>query len=362
MNKSSIYKAIIYFADNLFWDLIIYIWYKQLLFQCVGSWTPFASKVLLWGILLASCLLGYIIKRMNDRDGNSIFLNLVIGYGTYTVLTYTQTNKIFIAVCISIALTISVIYALVLMCMKIEDGEEIRSVFYEKLCRIAFVVQKIFCVGFALIVVGLGVNTVFGPSGLKPSADVKVQSNLEEQSLANNIEEISQLEEDIWQDLSDQERLDVLQTVANVEQRYLGLPNELHVVACKLREGVGGYYSDTTHKIVVDLDELRNSSSWDVLNTICHEAYHSYQYRLVDVFNDSNSENQNLKMFRKISSYADEFDNYVSGDQSFNEYYCQNCERDARAYAEDAVDEYTARVYEYLIDKEYEEIFNDLEA
>ena len=54
------------------------------------------------------------------------------------------------------------------------------------------------------------------------------------------------LQEDEWEKLSAQERLDVLQTVANIEQRYLGLPNELNVGVANLDADILGYYTDQT--------------------------------------------------------------------------------------------------------------------
>ena len=93
------------------------------------------------------------------------------------------------------------------------------------------------------------------------------------------------LQEDEWEKLSAQERLDVLQAVANIEQRYLGLPNELNVGVANLDADILGYYTDKTHEIIVSADSLLYDSPWEVLDTICHEAYHSYQYRLVEALN-----------------------------------------------------------------------------
>ena len=64
------------------------------------------------------------------------------------------------------------------------------------------------------------------------------------------------LQEDEWEKLSAQERLDVLQAVANIEQRYLGLPNELNVGVANLDADILGYYTDKTHEIIVSADSL----------------------------------------------------------------------------------------------------------
>lgn len=205
-------------------------------------------------------------------------------------------------------------------------------------------------IGLALIMILSGVNILFGSTIMKSTVNTATQTNLSEQSLANNIEIIALLQDDTWCSLSAQERLNVLQTVANVEQRYLGLSNELNVGAANLREGVMGYYSDNTHEIVIDIDSLLNDSSWEVLDTVCHEAYHSYQHRMVDAFNDADENSKSLKIFHKASYYANEFNNYISGDEDFCGYYYQDCESDARDYAEDAVYDYYWRINEYLLE------------
>ena len=76
------------------------------------------------------------------------------------------------------------------------------------------------------------------------------------------------LQEDEWEKLSAQERLDVLQAVANIEQRYLGLPNELNVGVANLDTDILGYYTDTTHEIIVSAERLLNDSPWQVLDTL----------------------------------------------------------------------------------------------
>lgn len=187
---------------------------------------------------------------------------------------------------------------------------------------------------------------------MKSRVSAATQANVSEQSLSNNMETIARLREDAWGSLTVQERLDVLQTVANIEQRYLGLPNELNIGAANLDDGILGYYADQTHEIVLDMDSLLHGTSEEMLDTVCHEAYHSYQYRMADAFNEADESSKNLKMFRKANSYAREFENYVNGEKDFCGYYDQDCESDARDYAEDAVEDYCRRINEYLLENE----------
>ena len=150
--------------------------------------------------------------------------------------------------------------------------------------------------------------------------------------------------------------LNVLQTVANVEQRYLGLSNELNVGAANLREGLISYYYDQTHEIVIDIDSLMNDSSWQLLDSLTHEAFHSYEHRIVDAFNAADESIRKLRLFRNVDSYASEFDDYTSGQEDFYHYYNQSCESDAREYAESAVSEYKKRIDKYLLESAQERL------
>ena len=348
MKKENTLSKFGFIIENFIWILISMIWYKNVLFRCIGSHTFLESKLILWGILLTSCIIGSFLEMKNIRNRVSVFFNLVLGYGIYTVLTYIQIRQTLIISSLSVVTVSSIICAFLIMCRKIKNRKRFRKILCRRTLHVAFVTQRLLGIGLTLIMALLGVNILFGSTIMKSTVNTATQTNLSEQSLANNIEIIALLQDDTWRSLSVQERLNVLQTVANVEQRYLGLSNELNVGATNLREDVMGYYSDNTHEIVVDIDSLLNDSSWEVLDTVCHEAYHSYQHRMVDAFNYADENSKSLKIFRKASYYANEFNNYISGEADFCKYYYQDCESDARDYAEDAVYNYYRRINEYL--------------
>ena len=99
---------------------------------------------------------------------------------------------------------------------------------------VAFMSKKIVGMSLALIMGVSGASVLFGSSLLKSDVRPATKTNLSEQTIANNMDTILLLQEDEWEKLSAQERLDVLQAVANIEQRYLGLPNELNVGVANL--------------------------------------------------------------------------------------------------------------------------------
>lgn len=72
------------------------------------------------------------------------------------------------------------------------------------------------------------------------------------------------------------------------------------------------------------------------------------QHRLVDTYNAADENSKGLRIYRPAAQYGQEFSNYIDGDYDFCSYYYQDCEIDARDYAEDAVYDYYDRIFEYL--------------
>lgn len=171
-------------------------------------------------------------------------------------------------------------------------------------------------------------------------------------SLFRNIEGLSydrsRLDEDTWVQLSSREKLDVLQTVANIEARYFGLPHALNVISGNLEHNILACYNDQMHLITIDLHHLEYDSARSVLKSLCHEARHAYQHRLCDVYDGAAETQKTLLLFRSVQCFQQEFSNYVEGSDDPTGYYTQQCETDARAYADEATADYYARIHAYL--------------
>lgn len=291
------------------------------------------------------CLLGEILDTYGR---SSLQEKRIIVNGAYTVLTYWPIYPRLIKICLVAADILSLLYAALVLCRRIRSRKYALKIFCRRLGLVAFMSKKIVGMSLALIMGFSGANVLFGSSLLKSDVRPATKTNLSEQTVADNMDTILLLQEDEWEKLSAQERLNVLQTVANIEQRYLGLPNELNVGVANLDADILGYYTDETHEIIVSADSLLYDSPWEVLDTICHEAYHSYQYRLVEALDGADENSKNLRIFRKAYTYADEFTSYKDGSTDFCGYYTQDCENDARDYAEDAVSDYYWRIMDHL--------------
>ena len=347
MVDRSTMKANEYITKSVYWCLISMIWYKNLLFRCLPNTTYSTSRFVLWVMIFVSIIAcsGWLFK--NRRTGWSILKSLLFPYGFYTVFTYWKTFRVRIILVFLIASVISLLIGTFLMTRRINRRKKVKRIIKRRFFRCMVVTGDIITVAFAIIMIPVLLKGVFGMALFRPNTDSKIGNTAEEQTISFNIGTVTKLKEDEWKLLSTNDKLNVLQCVANIEAYHLGLPNELNVSAANLEVDTVANYSDAFHRISISLEHLENDTAEELLKACCHEAFHSYQHRLVDAYNESSEENKNLRIYKKVIRYADEFDSYLDGDDDFWSYYFQQCEKDARAYAEDAVRDYYSKIEEY---------------
>lgn len=339
-----------YIWDNLFYAVIGFIWYKNLLLRCLNDMSYGQSRIVLLSMIIVIGTFGIIVNIGRNRNGSSTFANIAFPFGTYTALAYVSVNRLLFLVVSICAGVISALFAGMIMCRRSKNKKKAGPIFLNCIRQVISQTQFIFAVGLTCAMVILGIGTLVGSSILQPTVIATTYKESDEQTIENNIDVVLQLQEDVWDDLSAQERLDILQTIANIERRYLGIPHELNVSVANIGEYLLGCYDDKKHTITISLDSLMNDPADKVLNTVCHEAYHGYQHCIVSVLESTSEEAKNLRLFRDARNYAEEFSDYKSGGQGFYDYYYQECEMDAREYAEDAVFDYYKRIEEYLFE------------
>lgn len=337
-----------YLMDCLFYTIISMIWYRGLLFRCMPEMTYAESKGILWLMIGISFLLCTFVLDIHMWTGWTVVKALTIPYGVYTVIVYSKTVGSWMSIVLFAASVPAFSYIALLLSQKVKNGKNKRKVIRRRLHRCCTGAQSIATVALLVVMGIVGVNGIFGNNILTSSVPAIVNDQGSPQTISNNIDTILLLQEEEWLTLTTQEKLDTLQTVANIEAHYLGLPNELNVGAANLEEDTLACYDDSTYTISIDINHLENDSVYDVLDSCCHEAYHSYQHRLVDAYNASDERLRELRLFKSAAQYSQEFDGYTDGGNDYYTYYFQDCEMDARDYAEDAVVDYYNRIDKYL--------------
>lgn len=339
-----------FLLEHLFWMIVTWLWYKNILFRCVGNYSFTESKIIFLLVLGMACILGILCNIKKDRNDFSVFFNIVTGYGLYTILTYFQIQRNLIITVLSITVSISIIIGCYIMQRQIKRRNYFRKTIRSAIVTVVGATQRIIGLGFLVILIVAGGNFLFGSSIIQSSVKPSDRADTYDQLLSESEETIALLDENIWTSLTVQEKAGALQIIANLERSYLGISNELNVCVANLEEeGLWGYYDDSTHEIVIDMDLLLNGSAQDALQCLVHEAFHSFEHRMVDLYKEIDSSNKNLWIFRKAKIYAEEFRYYNNGENSYSDYYEQHCESDARDFAEERV-----KFYEDLINQSAE--------
>lgn len=346
-DKSSL-GPVEYIAECVFWGLISMIWYKNILFRCLENHSYTESRLFLWGLIALYIVVCRFLAFKKTRTYWTLIIALVLPYGIYTILSYKNTLGSMIMCILLVASLISLVSAVLILARKVKNPAKKKQIIRRRLYRCFVRTSSVFAVGMIIIMFPMLLHGAFGATLFKSNVRATTENTKQEQTISNNIDTILKLQESEWVKLSTLEKLDVIQTVANIEAHYLDLPSELNVGTANLPEYTLAAYSDATHTIYINLSHLENDQATDVLDSCCHEAYHAYQHRLVDAYNSAPESSKHLKVYKKAALYVDEFNNYVDGYEDFCSYYFQECESDAREYADEAVEDYLYRIYEFL--------------
>ena len=330
------------------WKYVIdFIWYKNLLFRVLPHRDVYDSLRLLLIMMLVSvaCFIIVMNRRKNGWTATACF---VLPFGLYTILTYSTTSALFIRVVAVVSILLSLVYSILLFSRKIKQRGKIarRKVLQNRLSRCIYSVSCIMAVAMLTLMVGIGWNGYFGTGLVTSSVEAEgIQQDVEdEDTMEANMDAVLKLQPVVWEDLNTYERIDVLQTVCNVETYYLGLSDPVTVQGDNLSPYTLGAYSDAQRLIRINLDHIENDPVEDVLSTILHEIHHSYEYRLADVFDNISPEYRNLRLFKDATHYSQEVDDYINPRDDYYGYMTQRLEMDSETYAELEVQEYYAHI------------------
>ena len=166
----------------------------------------------------------------------------------------------------------------------------------------------------------------------------------QENQLIANLSTLQLLEDSSWELLSDQEKVDVLQVIADIETHYMKIV-PVTVVNCHLENRTIGVYDHSQRQAQIDLDKHIGYESLEYVNTILHECRHAYQHDCVDSLDWSDTEVQTGIYFSEVRNWRYEHANYVSASEDRDVYYNQWIEKDARHYAEEDVYVYQQYIY-----------------
>lgn len=321
--------------------------YRNLLFRSLSVVTYTKSIVLLCVFLIISLLLGGVVTLRYNKSIWTVNVMLSIGFGAYTVLAYGGIIKTRIRIVLTLSTLLAVVCILIILSQKINSRKKWKLIIKRRLFRCLYVTQNLIAAGMLVIMLSLGLQRTFDIGIVSSSVKATTLNDVQEHTIENNIDKVLLLQESEWNKLDVEEKINVMQTIANIEAASLGISDELTVRGEELEENVAGKYSDAMRLILIDVDHLKNDSGFQVLETLCHEVYHCYQYRLIDAYNGADEKAKRLLIYKKAETYSWEEVNYVDASVDVAAYYAQSLEIDANEYAKEEVYIYYFWVCDY---------------
>lgn len=345
MNKEHTMESYEFILKIVIDAVIICIWYYNIFFRCVDNMTYVQSSFILAGIFIgiASLCRFVLFQRRTEWCANSI---LLLSFGFYTILVYWKYLKQRFTILLIVSLVIASIYACLVMCRKIRNKKNKIIILRRRMYQCVVSTTSIVAVTMGVIMLPMLISGMFeGKTIVGSGIPVASKTKGESQTIAANIKELEMIRPNKWEKLSVQDKLDILQIIANIERDYLGLSHELRVKAANLDEVVLGCYDDRKHLIQINIDSLIEEDVDEIINTVCHEAYHAYQFSLCESYRKADDASKKLRIYKDVPEYIDNFRDYKEGTDCG--YYEQLVEVKAREYGEDGAEEYLERVYEY---------------
>lgn len=339
--------------------VVVMLLYSVTIFRELPGWTVKGSVAVYAVMCIIIVTVECFFCQPRERTSFNRWMTALLMPVLYTLMAYRKYAPFFSKGLVVLASTfgaIAVLYILVVMLLPCAKGKSKVTVLKRRLYRSIVVVRALFVICGLIFVLPIAKdlrNTGIRAVEVRP-ADTVVHS--EENTIDANLEKLVGFHEDYWDTLSLQQRLDLVQVVANIERNYLGIPFALPVKGAYLDGSKAGFYNRDAKEITVDLWVLEGSAAEDAhlktLEIITHEAHHAYAHSMAEMYAAVDEEYKSLLLLWDAARYTEEFEAYVSGEDNFEDYYYQKLEQDARSYSDDAVWDYYDRIKEYVAEQE----------
>ena len=329
-----------YLVAHLYWGWLAYLFFSSRLFLRICSpWTGAllptdTSRQILLILVLWFGVLGAILSVAGRRNYRNLFLNITAPYGVYLVFETLPRVPVYVWAALIGWAVFVLFYAAALFSAPVRRRRNLSGVICRRLGQLFWNTRAALHGLLGLYATVMSVLSLLGFSDITAEHPLyPVKETLYPPSAF--AEELEDLREDHWFSLSLQEKVDLMQLVANIETSYLGIPEGLQVCCESLPPYTLGSYVHEDSTIRIGKDHLLYDSAEACVETVLHEAYHSFQHYLCAVYSQVEDPYRELYFLRNAAIYADEFGAYQDGSSGFWAYYNQSCEADARRYAED---------------------------
>ena len=350
IKNSKTYIIIVYILKSIVCSIGLTLLFKNTVFTCIKGLTYNDSVSTLWLLWLCTLGSGLLLTYKHHRNRISIIVNTILPVEIYCIIVFGRYFSDYYQVILIITAVLCLILSSLIIFGKIKNKANRFKVILNRIKHSCFCTRSLFAVCMILALPPIFWAFYIDGTLIRGSIDALDINNREEYTIANHIDTVLNLQESKWDTLSRQEKIDTLQTIANIEANYLGLKNELNVALLPLEETTEkvtmACYRDRTHTIVLNSNRFDSWDAHQALKHLCHEARHSYQMNLVSLYNSLSLEQRKLLIFEDTKRFRRNVAEGQSDD--FLEYYLSPMEWDSRSYAEAAVKDYDKRINEYI--------------
>ena len=350
-NKNTLGK-LEYVWDSVYWSALIFLLYRSTIFCPILALDYTLSTVILAITVITGAITGILLTYKRRRNYASIFCNLALSIAPYYIVSFWNITQRLFIISGCIALIVLFLYCGIVLASYLGSRKDssTKASGFQWMSSCFLSCRTLVSIALAFLLLGTGIKPMFGLPIIEFKAETSASeisaTNDEGATITKNMDTVLLLQEEEWNKLSIEDRLKVMKTIADIESNYLGI-EELTVCTEPLDENTLGHYNDATKTITLNLSYLSTADAKTMLSTLCHECYHSYQHRLVELYDQMEGEAKGLLLFRDASYYKDEFANYVDGSEDYEGYSMQWCELDSDEYADEAIIDYYYRIYQY---------------
>ncbi len=344
----------IYLWLSVIADLVAMIIYRATLFQCLFLSTFNESRVVLWIIWGVSVTVTFLLTYERRRNYLSVVTNAVFPFGIYSLMAYENS---YLPICAFVEMTIILLggiycFAVYIRPIKTDDFQKCVLILKSRVKSSIVGLKTIAAVCFSVMLIYISIGYAFDvPSfipAVKPSVSVAEDKA---EILEENLPVISKIDDDIWKKLSFEDRLDVLQTLANVDASQQGISHEINVCSEYLGSYTYGTYDYSTHTVTISSDVIEMDTATESVKTLCHEVRHAYQHDVANAFISLDKDYQQLLIFDDVRKYYENIEDYQTAEKDgFDEYENQTIEVDSREYSEQKASFYFWAADKYLAD------------
>ncbi len=323
-------------------------------FLCILIWSqlyqvPIEGLSLLQSIIIfvvlsfLIILLGILLTSKHNKNIRNAIANTIIPFEIMAMYTYYDIHGKYINTLFTLSVFVMLFKVICTYKLNYFFADNKKSTVKEQIKHFVIYYKNLFAVCFSLYLAVLLFFLYLDYPLLYSHREISKPFEQASYSVDENVEMINKLEYNSWITLDIYQKLDVLQTVVDIESYHLGIPYDLTIGVDYLDENVLGFYRNSNKLIAIDTEHLLEGFPEDILETVCHEVYHAYQYSLVDAYSQMGEEYKNLALFSDIEVFVEEISDKEEH-ESFYDYYYKLMEIKSRNYSQVAVLKYYEQI------------------